>query len=236
MYTSLRLAAVAAIGAAMFVAPASAVPVTVNGSCTALGFNPTELSGNVSCDTFDQSAYGGASLISMTLQITGAIDGTIVLTTGASASTNQIGQTNSRFFLTSALAGFAFPVGVPPLGSSLFTVSANTGAPVSLPANSSTSPLPVNGSNQTANLTNNSALAGYETVGFGSFLIPIETNTSLEIFGSGGNLGGNQVTSAQANALVTYTYDDGTVKTPEPASLAMLGMGMLALGALRRRR
>jgi hypothetical protein len=41
--------------------------------------------------------------------------------------------------------------------------------------------------------------------------------------------------NTDAGAEVTVTYDYG-VSTPEPASMAILGAGMLALGIARRRR
>lgn len=227
------LGAAAVLGTVAIAAPAFAAPITVNGTCSTIGYTPG-LAGSIACDKFDNT--GLSPLTSMTLQITGQIDGTIRLFTGDAAASGVIGQSNNKFFLTSALTGFTFPVGTPPLGSSLFTVSGNTGPGVNLAPNTSTLPIPVNASGSTANLVNNSALAGYQTSGFGQFFIPIDTLASLELFGTGSTVGGEQNIQQRATALVTYTYDDGKVLTPEPATIAVLGMGMLALGAYRRRR
>jgi hypothetical protein len=173
----------------------------------------------------------------MTLSITGLIDGTITLTTGITPATDVQGQTNNKFFLTSALAGFTFPTGTPPAtGTPLFTLSAITAPPVNLAANTNSGPLAVSGTQSTSVLTNNTLLGGYEAAGGGSFFIPIATSSSLELFGNGDNVGGFQAMTQKATATVTFTYDDGTVLTPEPATIAVLGLGMVALGAVRRRR
>ncbi len=42
--------------------------------------------------------------------------------------------------------------------------------------------------------------------------------------------------SASGSISVQYRYNSNEITTPEPASIALLGVGMLALGAARRRR
>ena len=56
--------------------------------------------------------------------------------------------------------------------------------------------------------------------------------------GSGaGNLVTQFTTLAGANVTVTYNYTDApTSSVPEPGTLAMAGLGLLGLGALRRRK
>lgn len=69
-------------------------------------------------------------------------------------------------------------------------------------------------------------------IGLGTLLFPLFAKINVAKAVSGSTLKLDQVTAARAEASITYSYDLTTV--PEPASSALLGMGLLGLRLLRR--
>jgi hypothetical protein len=59
---------------------------------------------------------------------------------------------------------------------------------------------------------------------------------SFVVTNTTGNIASSPHLTAEELGIITYTYDDGTTLSPEPASMAMLGAGLFGLAALRRRR
>ena len=78
-------------------------------------------------------------------------------------------------------------------------------------------------------------LAAFERARGGIDKVLVSTLTGTDERGGGGNVSSKIGTEAEAQIDVTYTYTPTPIHVPEPMSLAVLGVGLLGLGTLRRR-
>jgi hypothetical protein len=162
-------------------------------------------------------------LTSITITVTGEIDGTITLTNNSTSSQTATGSTSSTFTVE-ALSGFSF-------SSPLFTASLTTGSQLLTAGQSKTFSGLTSGTD--SGMLTNSALFG-PYIGGSFFDVFVDTLTGISITGGGGNIAGAQSTTAQAGATVDYEYRIAG-PTPEPATFSMLGLGLLACGFVARK-
>jgi hypothetical protein len=206
------------LAALMFSGTASASLLVVN--CGTVS-GPTELvSAAILCPQF---SLLGQTLSNIQITVSGGITGSITLTNGDVATQTGTGTTTTSFNF-GALSGFTF---VNPIFPASFTTGTRT-----IAGNTTLTVSGLSGSGGGALGNDTTIFAPYR--GGGNFSILTTTSTFFSAGGTGGAFMAAQSNSANATAVVTYTYSP-TTTIPEPTAMSLLGLGLVGFGFLARK-
>src|SRR5262245_61583687 len=175
----------------LFTGIASANTLIVN--CSTVS-GPTELvSAAIVCGQFN---IGGTTLSNISIAVSGGISGSITLTNGDVNPQSGSG-TSTTSFNFAPLTGFTF-------SNPIYPASFTTGAqPLAAGQTATFSGLSGTGS---GSLGNDTTQFGNYT-GAGTFNVLVSTSTFFSSGGTGGSFSAAQSSSANATAVVTYTYN-----------------------------
>jgi hypothetical protein len=184
---------------------------------TPIGSTLTDWTGTLAFQKFNPS-FG--TLNSVTIGLSGSLSTVLTITNNSGESSSGTGKTEVQMTVQDAGSNL---INTPQID--LFSPDYS----YSLGAGGSTTSGTLTKNGTSSDLYTAAAVLSEFTGASGNTVLNASTFTQTWLTNTGGNTFASQVTNASLTGTVTYDY------VPEPATMAMLGLGALGLAARRRR-